>query len=175
MIEHIPELMESGIQSFKIEGRMKSAYYTAVTVNTYRMAMDAYMQGEYQYRAEWMRELESVSHREYATGYYYSDPHTDANIASDCGYLGEKSYLATVVSYDPGTKEALCIQKNKFSVGDILELLTPGSVGTSLTVEDLFDANHEAIASVPHPQMNFFMKVPFAVKAGDILRSAWKA
>ena len=114
MIRHIPELMESGIDSFKIEGRMKSAYYAAVVTNTYRMAMDAYQKGNYVFDERWQRELESVSHREYATGYYFSDSREDANLTTIDGYIKEKAYLATVVGYDPESGEAEFVQKNKF-------------------------------------------------------------
>ncbi|MBQ3589033.1 MAG: U32 family peptidase, partial [Clostridia bacterium] len=84
MIEHIPELMESGIDSFKIEGRMKSAYYTAICANTYKMAMNEYQKDptQYRYNPLWLRELESVSHREYATGFYYDNPMENPQIVT---------------------------------------------------------------------------------------------
>lgn len=169
-IEHVPELIEAGIDSFKIEGRMKSAYYTAVVTNTYKMAFESYFSGDYKYDPRWYRELESVSHRDYHTGYYFTDSHTDANVASTGGYLKEKSYLAVVVSYDESTGEALMTQRNKMCMGDSIELLTPGKVGTPLTVCELYDENQEPIESTPHPYMNFYMKMPFAVKPGDIIR-----
>ncbi|MBQ9735480.1 MAG: U32 family peptidase [Clostridia bacterium] len=172
MIRHVPELMESGIDSFKIEGRMKSAYYAAVVTNTYRMAMDRYQMGNYAFDEAWMRELDSVSHREYATGYYFTDSREDANLTAFDGYIKEKAYLATALSYDEETGEALFVQKNKFVSGDRIELLTPGRVGIPLVSGALFDENHEPIESTPHPYMKFYMKMPFPVKAGDIIRSA---
>ena len=95
MIENIPDLMESGIDSFKIEGRMKSAYYTAICANTYKMAMNEYLKSpdKYQYNPLWLRELESVSHREYATGFYYDNPMDNPQIVTQGGYLREKAYL----------------------------------------------------------------------------------
>lgn len=171
MIRHIPELMESGIDSFKIEGRMKSAYYAAVVTNTYRMAMDAYRAGNYVFDERWQRELESVSHREYATGYYFSDSHEDANLTEIDGYIKEKAYLATAVGYDPVSGEAEFVQKNKFFAGDTLELLTPGKTGIPFVSGELFDEAHTPIESTPHPYMHFFMKMPFPVKVGDIIRS----
>ncbi len=170
-IEHIPELIEAGINSFKIEGRMKSAYYTAVVTNTYRMAFDSYFSGEYKYDPRWYRELESVSHRDYHTGYYFTDSHKDANVASTTGYLKEKAYLAVVTSYNEDTQEAYLTQRNKMLKGDSIELLTPGSVGVPLSVGELYDENHNPIESTPHPYMSFYMKVPFAVKPGDIIRA----
>ncbi len=169
MIEHIPELMESGIDSFKIEGRMKSAYYAAVTANTYRMAINAYQRGE-PYDPRWMRELTSVSHREYGTGYYFDSSKENANTTADTGYLRDKAYLATVLSYDEETGEALCVQKNKMRLGDCVELLTPGAIGTPFVAEALFDEAHAPIEATPHPYMKFYLKTPFKVKEGDIIR-----
>lgn len=170
-IEHVPELIEAGINSFKIEGRMKSAYYTAVVTNTYRMAFDSYFSGNYEYNPEWYRELESVSHRDYATGYYYSDSHTDANLASNNGYIKDKAYLAVVEAYDEKTGEATLTQRNKMCVGDEIELVTPGAVGRALTVTPLLNENRESIEATSHPYMKFYMQMPFAVKAGDIIRA----
>ena len=170
MIEHIPELMESGIDSFKIEGRMKSAYYAAVTANTYRMAIDAYRKGSYAYDERWMRELSSVSHREYGTGYYFDSSLENANTTRDTGYLRDKAYLATVLSYDEQTGEALCVQKNKMILGQSAELLTPGRIGIPFVIGDMFDENSEPIEATPHPYMKFYLKMPFSVKEGDIIR-----
>ena len=171
-IEHIPELIEAGINSFKIEGRMKSAYYTAVVTNTYKMALDSYFSGNYEYNPQWYRELLSVSHRDYATGYYFSDSHVDANTASTTGYIKDKAYLATVLSYDEVTGEAELSQRNKMCVGDKIELLTPGKVGVPFVCGELFDENRCEISATSHPYMKFYMKTPFAVKAGDIIRLA---
>jgi len=171
-IEHIPELVEAGIDSFKIEGRMKSAYYTAVVTNTYKMALDAYFAGDYEYDSRWLRELESVSHRDYNTGYYFADSHEDPNTASTTGYIREKAYLCVVEAYDENTGLALCTQRNKMISGEAVELLTPGSVGAPLTVGELFDENMAPIPATPHPYMKFYMRMPFAVRVGDIIRAS---
>ena len=171
-IEHIPELIEAGIDSFKIEGRMKSAYYTSVVTNTYKMAIDSYLSGNYEYDPRWYRELESVSHRDYHTGYYFTDSHADANTAKTTGYIKDKAYLAVVVSYDEETGEALMTQRNKMVKGDSIELLTPGRVGQPLTVCELYDESHNEIEDTRHPYMSFYMKMPFAVKPGDIIRAS---
>ena len=172
MIEHIPALMESGINSFKIEGRMKSTYYAAVVTNTYRMAMDSYSAGNYSFNSKWKRELEGVSHRAYHTGFYFDKPTETANTTDFNGYIKENAYLATVVSYDKESRLARMIQKNKFSVGARVDLLTPGKVGIPLVVEALYDEGMQPIEAVPHPQMPFYMKMPFPVQVGDILRAA---
>lgn len=171
-IEHIPELIEAGIDSFKIEGRMKSAYYTAVVTNTYKMAIDSYFSGDYKYDPTWYRELESVSHRDYAAGYYFSDSHLDANLSKTTGYIKDKAYLAMVLSYDTERGEALLTQRNKMRDGDRIELLTPGRVGVAFTAEGLKNENYEPIEATSHPYMKFYMKVPFEVRAGDIIRLA---
>lgn len=170
MIEHIPELVESGINSLKIEGRMKSSYYTAVVTNTYRMALDSYFSGEYQYNPAWRRELESVSHRDYGTGYYFSDSHKDANTATQTGYLRDRAFLATVTDYDPESGYAKLSQRNKMCIGDVVELLTPGKTGEKIICDKLFDADMNPIQSTPHPYMTFYMKMPHSVNVGDILR-----
>ena len=170
-IEHIPELIEAGINSFKIEGRMKSAYYTSVVTNVYKMAIDSYFSGEYKYDPAWYRELESVSHRDYNTGYYFTDSHTDANLAPNNGYIKDKAYLAVVHSYDRESGLAEFTQRNKMCKGDFAELLTPGKIGRELVVGEMFDENMNPIESTPHPYMKFFMKIDFEVHEGDILRA----
>ncbi len=184
MIEHVPALMESGIDSFKIEGRMKSAYYTAVVTNAYRMAMDAYATdpASYTYDPAWMREVESVSHREYCTGYYLDDCRQTPNLASSVGYIREKAYFAIAQAYNeapaalpPHTTEqgtlACFKQKNKISVGDAAELLTPGQVGRPFTVRELYDAEGSPIETAPHPSQIFYIRIPYATREGDILRA----
>ena len=174
MIEHIPELMESGIDSFKIEGRMKSAYYTAICANTYRMAMDAYLQSpeEYKFNEDWLRELNSVSHREYATGFYFDNPMDNSQTVTNMGYLREKAYLCVAQSECDENGYATFMQKNKVIVGDKVELITPGKCGTPFEVTEMLDMNGEKLESAPHPSMLFKIKSPIRVRVGDILRSS---
>ena len=174
----IPQLMESGIDSFKIEGRMKSAYYTAVVTNAYRMAMDAYMAdpAAYAFDEAWGRELESVSHREYCTGYYLGLPHDEAQLCTKDGYIREKAYFAT--AEDRELPEALrdktdiypFIQRNKVKVSDGAEVISPHKVGVPFTVTELYDETGAPIEAAPHPGQKFFCRVPFEVKPGDIMR-----
>ena len=174
MIEHIPELMESGIDSFKIEGRMKSAYYTAICANTYRMAMDAYLASpaEYKYDENWLRELNSVSHREYATGFYFDNPMGDAKTVQNMGYLREKAYLCVAQSERDEQGYATFMQKNKVSVADKVEIITPGKCGRPFEITEMLDINGQNIESAPHPSMLFKVRVPYDVHVGDILRSS---
>ena len=181
----IPELMNAGIDSFKIEGRMKSAYYTAVVTNAYRMAMDAYLADPDGYTLDpaLPRELDSVSHREYCTGYYLDDPMKEAHLSTFNGYIREKAYFATALSDEElplpeglslETEEGRLypfIQRNKVSLSDSAELISPRKVGKGFTVRELYDSEGNPIPSAPHPSMKFFARVPFEVKAGDIMRS----
>ena len=189
MIEHIPELIESGVTSFKIEGRMKSAYYTAVVTNAYRMAIDAYLRDPagYRYDPAWLTELESVSHRTYGTGFFFAKPMDDPQLVSTCGYLREKAYFSTATEYH-GEEMAVLrergiaeksengvlfrfIQRNKVGVGDAAELVSPNRVGRPFTVTELYDAEGNALESTPHPSMIYWCRVPFDVHEGDILRA----
>ena len=170
MVEHMQDLVEAGIASFKIEGRMKSAYYTAVVTNAYRMALDAALEGK-SFDPAWYREVESVSHRPYGTGYFYADSHTDANVTEQTGYIREKAYLATVLSYDEKTGLAYCVQRNKYILGDGVEILTPGKVGIPCAPTALYDDKMNPIPSTPHAGMHFYIEMPIKTREGDILRA----
>ena len=173
MIEHIPELVTSGISSFKIEGRVKSAYYAAVVTNTYRMAIDAYFSDPdaYRYDPVWMRELCSVSHRQYDTGFFFTDPHERANVVDEPGYIREKSYLATAISDSDGEGFATFVQRNKLTRGEGVEILPVGAPGIPFAADVMTDENGEPIGSSPHPGQIFKLKSPVPIKEGDILRS----
>lgn len=171
MIEHIPELCEAGISSFKLEGRMRSAYYTAVVTNTYKLALDKYFEDpdKYEYNPLWLAELESVSHREYGTGFFFNDPREDANVVTEPGYIREKAYLATCVKGAAAGDVSVFIQRNKVTPGDA-ELLTPDKTGQSVAIEEIFDENGEKIESAPHPGMLFCVRLNISSHEGDILR-----
>ena len=190
MIEHIPELMESGIASFKIEGRMKSAYYTAVVSNAYRLAMDAYAADPegYCFDPAWLEELESVSHREYGTGFYFDDPMENPQLVSACGYIREKAYFSTATEYNEEEAAAIAaagvamengegrlyrfIQRNKVSAGETAELISPGQIGRGFSVTELYAPDGTSLESTPHPSMIYWCRVPFAVLEGDIMRAS---
>ena len=177
MLAHIPELEEAGISSYKIEGRVKSAYYTAVVTNAYRMALDAYRADPAGYVLDplWKRELESVSHREYDTGFFFTPPSENANTVTQLGYIREKAYLATAletvdVPGEDGLFDVTFIQRNKLVGNDPVEMISPGKVGRAFMAAGLRNELEEPIESAPHPGMIFRLKVPFPVKVGDILR-----
>ena len=168
----VPQLIEAGIDSFKIEGRMKSAYYTAVVTNAYRMAIDRYLASPNDYVLDeaLARELDSVSHREYATGYYENNVHDAAQLCVTDGYIREKAYFAIAEGEGKGNLYRFK-QKNKIKIGDAAELLSPGKVGRPFRVEELYNEAWEPIDAAPHPSEFFYCRVPFEVKEGDILRS----
>ena len=183
MLRHVPELIDAGVSSFKIEGRMKSAYYTAVITNAYRMAIDAYQKDPqgYRFNEALYREVESVSHREYCTGYWFDDVREKAQLCRDPGYIREKAYFAAAIEQiDPpmglekeNERGVLCRfrQRNKLSLGERAELLTPGKIGLPLRITELYDEAGNPIESAPHPLMIFYARLPFAATEGDILRA----
>ena len=171
MIEHIPELVKAGIDSFKIEGRAKSAYYTAVVTNAYRAAIDGYLENPSDdYRpAQWiLDEPYKVSYREYCTGFYYGSPQEDANISYQGGYCRSWDVMGVVKESDGHT---LTIeQRNKFSVGDTLEILEKGKAPESFTVTEMQNADGEVIEAAPHPMMTVLLPYERELPAGTILR-----
>ena len=165
MIDHIPELLDAGLNSLKIEGRAKSAYYAAVVTAAYRHAVDAALAGA-PLDPVWRGEVEKVSHRPYSTGFYFGEPgqHT-----SHSRYIRDWQVVAQVVSCAPdGT--ALCTLRNKFSAGDGLELVGPGLRPVSITAEGLADGDGLPISEARKPQMPFRLKLPVQAPPLSLLR-----
>lgn len=168
MLGHLDDLLDAGIDSLKIEGRIKSAYYTACVTNAYRMALNDRLAGK-PFDGAYIEEVEGVSHREYHTGFYYDNTGENANTVTMPGYICEKPFYCSVMSYDEVTQLAQCRQRNKMVKGSAAQLLTPGKTGKDIFIDKIFDADMNEIESAPHPKMVFYIKVPGA-KAGDIIR-----
>ena len=172
MIEHIPELYEAGVGSFKIEGRAKSAYYTAVTVNAYRCALDAFEKSGFagDFRPEkWMvDELYKISHREYCTGFYFSSPLDDAQIYYEGGYVRRWDVAAVAGKCENGILYGE--QRNRFFEGDELEVMPKGAQPYMITVRNLRNGEGEPVDSAPHPVMKFSFSCDRDVPAGAYLR-----
>ena len=165
MIEHISELIDAGVTSFKIEGRMKSAYYTAVVTNAYRHAIDAAVAGKPLDKI-WIEETEKLSHRPYTTGFYFGEPGQHYEATS---YYSLTDVAAVVESCcDSG--EAVLSQRNKFYRGDELELLIPGEMPIKFTVEKMFNAAGEEIDDTRHAMMEIHMKLPVCAPKYSIVR-----
>ena len=165
MIDHIAELMEAGVNSLKLEGRAKSAYYAAIVTGAYRHAIDAAAAGE-PLDPVWRDEVEHISHRHYSTGFFFGQP---GQYTQSSRYIRDWQIVAKVVSCD-GEGNARLTLNNKFSVGDTLELVGPDVRPQSLTVEALWDGEGTPLTQVRKPQMEFCMKLPQAVPPLSLLR-----
>ena len=165
MIEHLRDLYDAGIDSFKIEGRMKSAYYTAVVTNAYRHAIDA-LEAGIPLDNVWIEETEKVSHRPYCTGFYYGDPGQHYGSSS---YTQTADVVAVVESCDE-EGNAVLTQRNRFFKGDILELMNPKTIPVLFTAERITDSDGNEIIDTRHPMMRFCMKLPVSVSQFTIVR-----
>ncbi len=155
MIEYVPELINSGVTSFKIEGRVKTEFYVATVVGAYRRAIDAYLKDpeNYKFNPEWLEELSKVSNRGYTTGFWLEKPNENAQNTEDGGYVRNYDLAALYERCDSG--KCVFTQKNKLSVGDIVEVMSPGEEPFSHKIEKIWDENDVEIDSVPHPLQIF--------------------
>ena len=165
MIDHVPELLQAGLDSLKIEGRAKSAYYAAMTTAAYRHAIDAAQAGE-PLDPVWRAEVDKVSHRPYSTGFYYGEPgqHT-----AHARYLRDWQVVGVVTSCAPDGA-ALCELRNKFAEGDELELVGPGVRPVSFRAEGLTDGDGLPILEARKPQMPFRLRLPVQAPPLSLLR-----
>ena len=156
MLDHIPELIEAGVDSFKIEGRAKTAYYTAITANAYRRAIDLYCKDPSGYALlDWVRqEVEKVSHREYYTGFYFGDK--DSQHTEDGGYQRPWEVCALSLG-EQGPYGPVFLQKNRFSLGDELELIDPAGPPQAFRVERLLDEEGQELTCAPHPHQRLVL------------------
>lgn len=173
MIEHIPEIIKSGITSLKIEGRMKSMFYVATVVRAYRKAIDSYLADpdNYKFDNTWLEELNKASNREFTTGFYFDKPdNEDQNYVTNA-YSREYDFLGVVREYDESTSMALVEQRNKINVGDEIEVFGPGIEYFTMKVEKMLDAETgEAIESAPHAQQMINIEMNFPVNKDFLLR-----
>lgn len=170
LLEYLPEIISAGVDSLKIEGRMKSPYYVANTVRIYRAAIDAYCADPegYQYHPEWKEELAKVSHRDYTDGFALGKPGADAHRYTDGGYLRNYSFVGLVRGQDD---DYIWVeQRHKISLGDTLEMITPAGDVYEWQVEQLVDKDRKPIVSTPHAQMLYGIPWQGAVPAWSILR-----
>jgi len=165
MIEHLQELADAGVSSFKIEGRMKSSYYTAVVTNAYRHAIDAVAERE-PIPEIWIAETDKVSHRPYCTGFYYGDP---GQHYSESSYTTETDVVAVVESCDE-EGNAVLYQRNKFYQGDELELLSPDGEPVKFRPEHMYNSEGEEIQDTRHAMMEIHMRLPRYAPRLSILR-----
>ena len=167
MIEHLPELIDAGVTSLKIEGRMKSAYYTAVVANAYRHALDAGLRSE-ALDPLWTAETDKVSHRPYSTGFYFGTPGQHDSASS---YISSYDVVAVVEECDK-EGNALLTQRNKFSAGDELELLRSEGAPLPFIAAGMMDEEGNELSSAPHAMMKLRIRLPQPAEPLSILRKA---
>ena len=169
MIEHIPELVQSGIDSFKIEGRMKSSFYVATVVKAYREAIDAYFKDpeNYTFKERWMDYLKKASHRAYFTGFYFNDPNKQLHESSS--YIRTCDIVGIVKEFNEETMKAIVEQRNKVLDGDELEVLRPEGPIFKINIANMRDKNDKKIESAPSAQMIFKINTDKSLKENDIL------
>lgn len=172
MIEHIPELIGSGVLSLKIEGRVKSEFYVATVIGAYRKAIDAYYEDPagYEFNPEWLQEIKKVSHRDYYTGFFFGIPDTGAQIYGSSSYIREYDVSGIVLDYDEKTGLAKVTQRNRFFKGDEIEIIQPHSEYTTQKVEVLKDENMQDIDVANHAAMTLYIKTDVPVVKDAMIR-----
>lgn len=154
LIGHIPELIDSGLHSFKIEGRMKSVHYVATVIKVYREAIDSYTSSSalFTLKQEWLDELQKVSHREYTTGFTFNKPTEQDQIYTSSSYIQTHNFIGLVKEYNPSTGMAVVEQRNNMKVGEKIEIMQPGKSNFVQTISQMFDSEGNLISVAPHPQ-----------------------
>lgn len=172
MIEHIPELIQTGIRSLKIEGRMKSLYYVATVVSAYRKAIDKYFENPEAYRTDpyWLEEIAKASHREYTTGFYFSRPGAQDQVYDTSAYVRNYDFVGIVLEFDQEKGIAKIEQRNRMDVGDTIEIMSPKKRHTSQRIDNMWDEEGNPIDSAPHPQQIIYMKMDHSVSPWNLLR-----
>lgn len=171
MIEHIPELIDAGIDSFKIEGRMKTALYVAVVSRTYRQAVDDYLKDPKVYEKNiphYKDEISRCTYRQFTTGFFFGPTSHETQIYDSNTYVSEYTYLGTVEDVKDG--RALFSQRNKFSVGESLEVMKPSGENIVVTVKALYDEDMKPVESCPHPKQKIWLEADADFSQYDILR-----
>ncbi|HSQ89833.1 U32 family peptidase [Romboutsia sp.] len=172
MIEYIPQIIESGITSLKIEGRMKTAYYVATTVRAYRMALDEYYKDpeNFKFNPMWLDELKKGSHRDYCTGFYFNRPDADAHNYESASYIRNYDFIGIVRGHDEENDLVIVEQRNKMNVGDKIEVIGPFKETIHANILDMYNEVGEPIESAPHARQIVKMKLDIKVEKDYMLR-----
>lgn len=172
MIEHIPELVEAGIDSFKIEGRMKTALYVAVVTRTYRQAIDDYLKDEALYRSRmeyYKEEIAKCTYRQFTTGFFFGKPDHDTQIYDNNTYIKAYTYLGLIGDRREDGFYGL-EQRNKFSVGEKIEVMKPDGRDVEVTVRAMTDEEGQPMESCPHPKQKIYADLGVELSPFDLLR-----
>lgn len=173
MIEHIPQLIDAGIMSLKIEGRIKTSFYVGTVVRVYREAVDDYLKSPKLYeskKAYYLSEVAKASYRGFTTGFYYGKPSEKEQIYTTSSYIRTYDFIGMVLDYNKETGFATIEQRNKFVVGDQVEFLRYDGQIFSQLIDEMYDENGERITQAPHPQQIIKLKVDKEVMAFDMMR-----
>ena len=171
MIEHIPDLLDAGIDSFKIEGRMKTALYVATVARTYRKAIDDYLESPEKYQAnmDWYKaEIAKCTYRQFNTGFYYGKPDSESQVYDSNTYINEYIYLGTVE--EANGNEVVIEQRNKFCVGEEIEIMKPDGTNVFTKVLSIKNDKGEDQESAPHPKQRLTVTLSDTATKYDILR-----
>jgi putative protease len=174
MIEHMDDILNSGVDSLKIEGRMKTALYVATVARTYRKAIDDYMESPDKYRAnmEWYKEqISNCTYRQFTTGFFYGKPDQNTQIYDSNTYVKEYTYLGFAEAVDE-RGFAQITQRNKFTVGETIEIMKPDGRNLSVEVKAIYDEDGKSVESAPHPQQKLFVDLGAEISVYDLLRRA---
>lgn len=176
MIEHIPELVRSGVSSLKIEGRVKTAFYVATIVGAYRRELDRYFADPegYTFNPGELDELCKVSHRPYTTGFFFGRPGAEAQVYETSSYIRDYELIGIVKGYDEKTGRMTVTQRNRFFEGDEIEILQPGKPYLTIKAEAMRDGEGNPITVAPHPEQIVTMNAPEPVPEGAMLRARKK-
>lgn len=172
MIEYIPELMESGIDSFKIEGRMKTALYVATVARTYRKAIDDYKESPELYKKNlpwYLDQISNCTYRQFTTGFFFGKPSEESQIYDNNTYVKEYTYLGIVGEQNAGGLYRI-EQRNKFSVGEEIEVMKPNGENLTVTVRRIVDEEGNEMESAPHPKQVLYIDLGQPLELYDILR-----
>jgi U32 family peptidase len=172
LLPHIEEVIKSGIDSLKIEGRMKSVHYVASVVKAYRLAIDSYFDDPERFviHKEWLDELEKVSHRAYTTGFYFQRPTGEEQIYGNSSYLQTSDFVGLVLSYDANTGFAIIEQRNNIKKGQEIEVFQPQQRSFRQTIAEMQDEDGNAIDVAPHAQQMLKIRMIHSVEVYSILR-----
>lgn len=172
MIEYVKELIEAGVSSFKIEGRVKTPYYVATVVRAYRMAIDEYYRDPENYRFNpiWMEELKKASYRDFTSGFYLDKPNGDSQNYGTSSYIRNYDFMGLVIKYDSERKMALVDVRNRIFTGDNVEIIGPDCDTIYTTVKSMFNVNMEMIDVAPRPKELVWVDFGHELKENDIIR-----
>ena len=172
LLPYLPDVIESGVDSLKIEGRMKSVHYAASVVKAYRMAIDSYFENPeaFAVKEEWLEELEKVSHRSYTTGFYYGKPTEKDQIYTSSSYIQTSDFVGLVLDYDEATGFATVEQRNNMKLGQEIEVFQPQLPGYRQLLGEMYNHEGEAIEVAPHPQQIVKIRMEAPVEPYAILR-----